>query len=154
VALFPEKAFQYTFLTEQLNQQYANFRNFGRIIQSFSLIAILISCLGVYGLVLFVVQRKVKEIGVRKVLGATVPSILGLIYKDFAFLLLLGFAFAIPVSWYLLQQWLANFTYRIDIGILTYALSFILILLIVSLTISYQALRAAQVNPVKSLRSE
>lgn len=154
VALFPEKAFQYTFLTEQLNQQYANFRNFGSIIQSFSIIAILISCLGVYGLVLFVVQRKVKEIGVRKVLGATVPSLLVLIYKDFALLLLLGFTLAVPVSWYLLQQWLTNFTYRIEIGFLTYALSFVLILIIVSLTISYQAFRAAQANPVKSLRSE
>lgn len=154
IEFFPEKAFQYTFLTDQLNQLYSNFQNFGSIIQSFSLIAILISCLGVYGLVLFIVQRKVKEIGVRKVLGASVPSILALIYKDFAFLLLLGFVFAVPVSWYLLQQWLTNFTYRINIGMLTYGVSFTLILLIVSLTISYQALRAAQVNPVKSLKSE
>ncbi|MBX2896007.1 MAG: ABC transporter permease [Cyclobacteriaceae bacterium] len=153
-SLFPEKAFQYSFLTEQLNQQYANFQNFGKIIQSFSGIAILISCLGVYGLVLFIVQRKVKEIGVRKVLGASIPSILALIYKDFALLLLLGFVFAVPASYYFLQQWLTNFTYRIDIGILTYTISFILILIIVSLTISYQALRAAQANPVKSLRSE
>ncbi|MBX2916092.1 MAG: ABC transporter permease [Cyclobacteriaceae bacterium] len=152
--LFPEKAFQYSFLTEQLNQQYANFQNFGKIIQSFSGIAILISCLGVYGLVLFIVQRKVKEIGVRKVLGASVPSILVLIFRDFALLLLLGFVFAVPASYYFLQQWLTNFTYRIDIGVLTYAISFILILIIVSATISYQALRAAQANPVKSLRSE
>lgn len=152
--LFPEKAFQYSFLTEQLNQQYANFQNFGKIIQSFSGIAILISCLGVYGLVLFIVQRKVKEIGVRKVLGASVPSILTLIYKDFALLLVLGFVFAVPASYYFLQQWLTNFTYRIDVGFLTYAISFIIILVIVSVTISYQALRAAQANPVKSLRSE
>lgn len=152
--LFPEKAFQYSFLTEQLNQQYANFQNFGKIIQTFSGIAILISCLGVYGLVLFIVQRKVKEIGVRKVLGASVPSILMLIYKDFALLLILGFAFAVPASYFFLQQWLTNFTYRIDIGFLTYTISFILILIIVSFTISYQALRAAQANPVKSLRSE
>jgi putative ABC transport system permease protein len=152
--LFPEKAFQYSFLTEQLNQQYANFQNFGKIIQSFSGIAILISCLGVYGLVLFIVQRKVKEIGVRKVLGANVSSILMLIYKDFALLLVLGFVFAVPASYYFLQQWLTNFTYRIDIGFLTYTISFIIILLIVSITISYQTLRAAQANPVKSLRSE
>ncbi|GIL23064.1 MAG: ABC transporter permease [Bacteroidota bacterium] len=152
--LFPEKAFQYSFLTEQLNQQYQNFQNFGSIIQSFTGIAILISCLGVYGLVLFVVQRKVKEIGVRKVLGASVPSILVLIYKDFALLLLIGFVLAIPASYYFLQHWLTNFTYRIEVGVLTYGISFLAILLIVSLTISYQALRAAQVNPVKSLRSE
>jgi len=154
LTLFPEKAFQYSFLTEQINQQYSNFQNFGRIIQSFSGIAILISCLGVYGLVLFIVQRKVKEIGVRKVLGASIPSILTLIYKDFALLLLIGFVLAIPASYYFLQQWLTNFTYRIDVGALTYGVSFVVILLIVSLTISYQALRAAQANPVKSLRSE
>jgi len=83
-----------------------------------------------------------------------VPSILVLIYKDFALLLLIGFVLAIPASYYFLQHWLTNFTYRIEVGVLTYGISFLAILLIVSLTISYQALRAAQVNPVKSLRSE
>ncbi|MBX2900034.1 MAG: ABC transporter permease [Cyclobacteriaceae bacterium] len=152
--LFPEKAFQYSFLTEQLNQQYANFKNFGSLIQAFSGIAILISCLGVYGLVMFIVQRKVKEIGVRKVLGASISSILNLIYKDFAVVLLIGFFIAIPASYYFLDQWLTNFTYRIDIGVVTYLISLVVIVLIVALTISYQALRAAQANPVKSLRSE
>ncbi|HYG19377.1 MAG TPA: FtsX-like permease family protein, partial [Ohtaekwangia sp.] len=152
--MFPEKSFQFTFLEEQLNEQYAAFQNFGTIIQAFTVIAILISCLGVYGLVLFVVQRKVKEIGVRKVLGATLPNILTLIYKDFAWLLGLGFLFGIPISYYLMQQWLTNFTYHTSPDVLTYLLSLLLVVTIVLLTISYQAIRASLANPVSSLRSE
>lgn len=153
-SIFPEKAFEYTFLDEQLNAQYQNFTNFGRIIQAFTIIGILIACLGVYGLVLFTVQRKVKEIGVRKVLGATIGSILRLIYRDFALLLLIGFILAVPVSYLFLDQWLTNFIYHTDIDVLTYVISFVIILLVVTLTISYQAIRAAQANPVRSLRSE
>ena len=152
--LFPEKAFQFTFLNEQLNQQYANYQDFGKIIQAFTLIAILISCLGVYGLVLFTVQRKVKEIGVRKVLGANIKSILALIYRDFALLIVIGFVLAVPLSYYLLEHWLSNFIYRTQIDMLTYGLSLLLIVVIVSLTIGYQAMKAAHANPVKSLRSE
>ncbi|MBA4055431.1 MAG: hypothetical protein C0490_12015, partial [Marivirga sp.] len=152
--IFPEKAFEFSFLDEQLSQQYANYRNFGIIIQTFTGIAILISCLGVYGLVLFTVQRKVKEIGVRKVLGANVSSILGLIYRDFALLIVIGFIIALPVSYYLMNQWLSNFIYHTDINAMSYVLSLLLVLIIVSLTIGYQALRAAHANPVKSLRSE
>jgi putative ABC transport system permease protein len=153
-SIFPEKAFEYTFLDEQLTAQYQNFTNFGKIIQAFTIIGILIACLGVYGLVLFTIQRKVKEIGVRKVLGATIGSILQLIYRDFALLLLIGFVLAVPVSYVFLDQWLTNFIYHTEIDVFTYAISFVIILLIVSLTISYQAIRAAQANPVRSLRSE
>jgi putative ABC transport system permease protein len=152
--MFPEKTFQFNFLDEQIDGQYQNFRNFGTIIQTFTFIAILISCLGVYGLVLFVVQRKVKEIGVRKVLGASLASILRLIYQDFAWLLVIGFILAIPLSYYLMQQWLDNFTYRTSIDVLTYVVSFVLVLVVVALTIGYQAVRASLANPVKSLRSE
>lgn len=152
--IFPEKAFEFSFLDEQLNEQYAIYQNFGIIIQTFTGIAILISCLGVYGLVLFTVQRKVKEIGVRKVLGANVRSILGLIYRDFAALILIGFVIAIPISYYFMTQWLTNFIYHTDINAMSYVISLAIVLIIVSLTIGYQALRAAQANPVKSLRSE
>ncbi len=152
--IFPEKAFEFTFLDEQINQQYASYKNFGLIIQTFAGIAILIACLGVYGLVLFTVQRKVKEIGVRKVLGATVPGILKLVYKDFALLIVLGFIIAVPVSYYFINQWLDNFVYRTSIDFFTYAISLVIVLVIVSLTISYQSIRAAQANPVNSLRTE
>lgn len=152
--LFPEKAFEFGFLDEQLDEQYESFTNFGFIIQAFAGIAIIISCLGVYGLVLFTVQRKVKEIGVRKVLGASVPGILKLVYKDFALLIVMGFLVAVPISYYFISQWMDNFVYRTSIDVLTYAISLLVILVIVSLTISYQSIVAAQANPVRSLRSE
>ena len=152
--IFPEKAFEYTFLDESLNQQYTDYRNFGIIIQAFTGIAVLIACLGVYGLVLFTVQRKVKEIGVRKVLGANVGSILFLIYRDFAVLILVGFVIAVPVSYYFMSEWLNNFIYHTSIDFGTYAISLTGIFIIVSVTISYQAIRAAVENPVNSLRSE
>lgn len=152
--IFPEKAFEYTFLDESLKQQYMDYRNFGIIIQAFTGIAVLIACLGVYGLVLFTVQRKVKEIGVRKVLGANIGSILFLIYRDFAVLILIGFVIAVPASYYFMNQWLNNFIYHTDIGLGTYAISLTGIFMIVSMTISYQAIRAAVENPVNSLRSE
>lgn len=152
--IFPEKAFEFAFLDEQLNQQYADFKSFGLIIQTFAGIAILIACLGVYGLVLFTVQRKVKEIGVRKVMGATVPGILKLVYRDFAMLIVFGFIIAVPVSYYFINQWLDNFVYHTSIDVMTYAISLLIVVVIVSLTISYQSIRAAQANPVKSLRVE
>jgi putative ABC transport system permease protein len=152
--IFPEKTFQFTFLEDQLNQQYSAFRNFGTIIESFTLIAILISCLGVYGLVLFVVQRKVKEIGVRKVLGASVMGILRLIYVDFAILLTIGFVAAVPGSYFLISRWLENFTYHTSISVWTYLVSFLIIVVITAATISYHALKASMANPVDSLRTE
>lgn len=151
---FPEKAFEYNFLNEQLNEQYATFRNFGLIIQAFTLVAILIACLGVYGLILFIVQRKVREIGVRKVLGANVGNILMMIFRDFSGLLLVGFLLAIPASYFLLDRWLANFTYRVSIDVMTYAFSLVVLAAIVFATIAYQALKASLANPVKSLRTE
>lgn len=152
--MFPEKSFQFNFLDEQIDQQYSNFRNFGIIIEVFTGIAVLIACLGVYGLVLFVVQRKVKEIGVRKVLGASVGSILNLIYKDFAVLILIGFVLAIPGSYYLINNWMQNFIYHTSLDVGTYFISLILILAVTTATISYQAVKASLANPVKSLRTE
>ena len=153
-SMFPEKSFQFSFLDQQLDQQYQSFRNFGIIIESFTFIAILIACLGVYGLVLFVVQRKVKEIGVRKVLGASVTGILSLIYKDFALLIVIAFVLATPMAWYLMDQWLENFSYHTSVDAWTFGLSLVLVVVITSLTISYQAVKASMANPVKSLRTE
>ena len=125
-----------------------------KIIQCFTLIAILISCLGVYGLVLYIVQRRTKEIGVRKVLGASVSGILRLIYRDFVALILAGFVLAVPFSYYLIMKWLENFTFHTSIDMMTYALSFALVMVVISVTISYHVVRAALANPVLSLRSE
>jgi len=153
-SLFPEKAFEFSFLDQQLNDQYSTYVNFGTIIRTFTGIAILISCLGVYGLVLFVVQRKVKEIGVRKVLGASVPSLLQLISREFVVLVAIGFIIAIPVSYYLINKWLGNFTYRINLDFVIYGLTFLMLMLITLATISHQALKASSANPVQSLRNE
>lgn len=151
---FPEKSFEYVFLDEQLNLQYASYQSFGDIIRVFTFIAILISCLGVYGLVLFIVQRKVKEIGVRKVLGSSTGGILLLIFKDFFWLLLFGFLAAIPVSYYLLNDWLQNFTYHTNLDLSTFVISFLVLLGITLLTVSYQAIKASLANPISALRSE
>ncbi|MEQ9591950.1 MAG: FtsX-like permease family protein, partial [Cyclobacteriaceae bacterium] len=121
--LFPEKTFEFFFLDEQLNTQYQNYQNFGSIINYFTIIAVLISCLGVYGLILFVVQRKVKEIGVRKVLGSSVPGILKLIFAEFTWLILIAFIIAIPFSYYLISRWFENFVYHTSIDVLTYIVS-------------------------------
>ncbi|HTF19377.1 MAG TPA: ABC transporter permease [Chryseolinea sp.] len=152
--VFPEKAFEFTYLEEQLRGQYATFQNFSLIIQTFTGIAVLISCLGVYGLVLFTVQRKFKEIGVRKVLGANIRNILFMIYRDFALLLAIGFILAIPLSWFLMNKWLDNFIYHTSVSPVTYVISLVIVMLVMSVTISYQAIRAALGNPVNALRSE
>ncbi|NOS94645.1 MAG: FtsX-like permease family protein [Cyclobacteriaceae bacterium] len=152
--IFPEKAFEFTFLDEQLNQQYSNYENFGLIIQSFTGIAILISCLGVYGLILFMVQRKVKEIGIRKVMGASIANLLNMIYKEFVVLIGIGFILALPVSYYFINEWLNNFVYHTSVDVFTYLISLVLVTCIVLLTITYQSVRAARANPVQSLRSE
>lgn len=103
---------------------------------------------------LFVVQRKVKEIGVRKVLGASATSILNLIYKDFALLIVVAFVLATPLAWFLMDQWLENFSYHTSIDAWTFGLSLALVVVVTSLTISYQAVKASMANPMKSLRTE
>ena len=125
-----------------------------QIIGGFTLIAILISCLGLYGLSAFVAERKVKEIGIRKVLGAQVSSIVGLLSRDFTKLVLIAFLLSVPLSYYIMSQWLQNFAYRIDIGPKFFIVAGVLALVIAWLTVSYHAIRAAVTNPVKSLRSE
>ena len=152
--LFPEKTFEFFFLDERLDNQYRSYQNFGTIILYFTFIAVLISCLGVYGLILFVVQRKVKEIGVRKVLGSSVPAILKLIFMEFTWLILIAFVVAVPFSLYLITMWFENFIYHTSVDPFTYLLSFGIVLLTVGLTVYYNAYKAAAANPVTSLRSE
>ena len=152
--LFPEKTFEFFFLDDQLNNQYQNYQNFGTIITYFTFVAVLISCLGVYGLILFVVQRKVKEIGVRKVLGSTVQGILKLIFMEFTWLILIAFIIAVPFSYYLISQWFENFVYHTSVDVFTYLMSLGIVLTIVGFTIFYNAHKAASANPVNSLRSE
>jgi putative ABC transport system permease protein len=121
---------------------------------AFSLLAVLVACLGLFGLAAFAAEQRTKEIGIRKVLGASMSGLVGLLSKDFMKLVLIANIIAWPVAWYAMNKWLEEFAYRINIAWWIFALAGTLALLIALLTVSYQAIRAAVANPVKSLRHE
>jgi putative ABC transport system permease protein len=152
--LAPQRPFDYRFLDEAFGAQYRAEQRFNRIVGSFSLLAIFIACLGLFGLASFAAERRIKEIGIRKVLGATVPNVIGLLSKDFVTLVLLANLLAWPVAWYAMQNWLQNFAYRVDIGWWVFVLAGGLAFVIALLTVSAQAIRAALANPVEALRYE
>jgi putative ABC transport system permease protein len=124
-----------------------------QLFTTFSMLAIFIGCLGLFGLASFTALQRTKEIGVRKVLGASVSGIVGLLSKEFLKLVLVANLIAWPVAWYAMSQWLEGFAYKINISPLTFVLAAILAILIALLTVSYQSIKAALANPVKSLRS-
>lgn len=126
----------------------------GQLFNCFAIVTILISCLGLFGLVTFTAESKVKEIGVRKVLGASVPQIVTLLSKSFLVLVLVAAAIAFPVAWYGLNNFLQGYAYRTDLSWWVFALAGIITLLIAMFTVSFQAIKAATANPVKSLRME
>jgi putative ABC transport system permease protein len=151
---FPGQTLDYYFLDEMFDQQYKSEFQFGRITGIFSAMAIFIACLGLFGLASFAISRRTKEIGVRKVLGASAGSIVLLLSKDFLRLVLIAFGVAAPLAWYGLHQWLQNFAYRIDVSPGVLILAGILTGIIALLTISFQSIKAALANPVESLRNE
>ncbi|MDP4216533.1 MAG: ABC transporter permease, partial [Bacteroidota bacterium] len=124
------------------------------IINSFTLMAIFISCLGLFGLAAFSAEQRNKEIGIRKVLGASVPGLVRLLSKDFLQLVFIAMLIAIPIAWWSMNKWLEAFAYRVPISWWMFGLAGILAILIALLTVSFQAIRAAVANPVRSLRSE
>ncbi|HPZ88416.1 MAG TPA: FtsX-like permease family protein, partial [Flavihumibacter sp.] len=126
----------------------------GKIIMSFSILAVFIACLGLFGLASFMAEQRTKEIGVRKVLGASVNNIVQMLSKDFLLLVLVASCIAIPLAWFFMHRWLQDFAYRVQIPLWIFAAATFLALLIALLTVSLQALKAALANPVKSLRSE
>jgi putative ABC transport system permease protein len=151
---FPEKSFDYDFLDQNLAQLYDREQRRSTLIGYFAGLAILISCLGLYGLVTLVTQQKTREIGIRKVLGASVGSVVMMLSRNFMMLVLVAMVIASPVAWYFMQQWLEGFAYKVDISWWMFVAAGLLVLLIALLTVSYQSIRAALMNPVKSLRSE
>ena len=152
--LVPNVPLQYSFVDESLAKQYGNEKKMEGIFYGFSGLSLLIACMGLFGLSIFVVERKVKEIGVRKVLGASVSGIVALLSKDFLKLVLIAFVIACPLAWLFMNNWLQDFAYRIDIGWSVFAVAGLIALLIALLTVSFQAVRAAIANPVISLRTE
>ncbi len=150
----PELPFEYTFLDEQVQKQYESDISTSRIINAFTLIAICISCLGLFGLAAFSAEQRNKEIGIRKVLGASVSGIVELLSKDFLKLVLIAFLIAIPIAWWAMNKWLQGFAFRIQISWWMFAIAGFATVLIALFTVSSQAIKAALSNPVKSLRSE
>jgi putative ABC transport system permease protein len=146
--------FSYTFLDDAFNQLYQSEQRTGKIFISFAILAVLIASLGVFGLITYAAEQRTKEIGIRKVLGASVSSIVAMLSVDFLKMVLLAFIIAAPLAWLIMNKWLENFAYRISIHWTVFALSIILMILITMLTVSFKAIKAALINPVKSLKSE
>jgi putative ABC transport system permease protein len=145
---------EYAFIDESIEKQYGNEQKMQGIFYGFAGLSLLIACLGLFGLSIFVVERKVKEIGIRKVLGASVTGIVGLLSKDFMKLVLLAAMIASPLAWYFMKEWLQDFAYRIHIGWWVFGIAGAIALLIALVTVSFRAVKAAMANPVKSLRTE
>jgi putative ABC transport system permease protein len=153
-AFFPGNLFDYYFLDDHFNKQYASDQLFGKVFTIFAGFAIFIACLGLLGLSLFATAQRTKEIGVRKVLGASVSNIVMLLSKDFIKLVVIALVIASPVAWYIMHTWLQDFAYRINISWWIFFAAGLLAVLIALATISFQAIRAAIANPAKSLRTE
>ncbi|HEX3384889.1 MAG TPA: FtsX-like permease family protein, partial [Mucilaginibacter sp.] len=150
----PEVPFEYSFLDEKFGQLYKTEQHEGSLFTIFSGIAIFIACLGLLGLSAFTITQRMKEIGVRKVLGASVPQIVKELSKDFVRLVLVAAIIAFPIAWYAMNQWLRDFASRINISWWVFVSAGAVALVIAFATISFQAIKAALRNPVKSLRSE
>ena len=150
----PGVPFEYLFLDEEVQKQYESDLTMSRIINAFTLVAICISCLGLFGLATFSAEQRNKEIGIRKVLGASVPGIIQLMSRDFLQLVLIAFLIAIPISWWVMHEWLQGFVYRVTISWWMFSVAGGATILISLLTVSSQAIRAALMNPVKALRNE
>ncbi|MEX0721018.1 MAG: ABC transporter permease, partial [Balneolaceae bacterium] len=150
--LWPKDPLTYYFLNEKFAEQYETDQKLSRAFSAFAGIAIFIACLGLFGLAAFSAEKRTKEIGIRKVLGASVANIVGLLSKDFIKLVTIGFVIAIPIAWYAMNTWLADFAYRIEIGPGIFVLAGSAALIIALLTVSWQSIKAAIANPVNSLK--
>ncbi|TWJ04396.1 putative ABC transport system permease protein [Mucilaginibacter frigoritolerans] len=150
----PSVPFEYSFMDSEVQKQYETEITLSNIINSFTIIAILISCLGLFGLAAFSAEQRNKEIGIRKVLGASVSGLVSLLSKDFLILVGVSFVIATPMAWYGMSKWLEAFAYRISLSWWMFALAGVMAVLIAVLTVSTQAIRAALANPVKSLKTE
>ena len=150
----PGVPFEYSFLDEEVNKLYETDITLSRIINSFTLMAIVISCLGLFGLAAFNAELRIKEIGIRKVLGASVPGIAQLLSAGFLKLVGVAFVIAVPIAWWAMNRWLQTFSFRISVSWWMFAVAGLLSALIAMVTVSFHAVKAAVANPVKSLRAD
>lgn len=150
----PGMPFSYQFLDESFDNMYREEQRVGKVALTFAILAILIACLGLFGLATYMAEQRTKEIGVRKVLGASVPGIVSMLSKDFLRLVLISFVIAVPVSWWAMNKWLQDFAFRIHIGWWIFIVAGVIAMLIAVVTVSFKAIKAALANPVKSLRTE
>jgi putative ABC transport system permease protein len=150
----PEKPFHYTFLDQTLAAQYKAEQTVQRVFTVFSILAIFIACIGLLGLAAYATQQRIREISIRKVLGASAGNIIGMLSKDFLKLVTLSAIVAFPLAWIAMHSWLQSFAYRVGLSWWIFVLAWLISLVITMLTISFQAIRAAHANPVHTLRSE
>ncbi|HEX4374741.1 MAG TPA: FtsX-like permease family protein, partial [Puia sp.] len=150
----PSQPFDYKFVDEDYAKKFGNEQRIGKLASAFAALAIFISCLGLFGMASFVAEQRIKEIGVRKVLGASVLDLWQLLSKDFVMLIIISLLIATPVGYYFMHNWLLNYQYRTEISWWIFAASAIGAFAITILTVSFQAIKAAVANPVKSLRTE
>ncbi len=153
-AMAPELPFSYRFLDDSFNEMYKNEQRVGSLAITFAVLAILIACLGLFGLVTYMAEQRTKEIGIRKVLGASITNVVTMISKDFLVLVAVACVIAFPVAWYAMDKWLEDYAYRIDIEWWIFLAAGFTALAIALITISFKAIKAAIVNPAKSLRTE
>ena len=146
--------FESNLLDEDWNNLYKTEDRFGKLFNYFSALSIVISCLGLFGLSAFSAQQRTKELGVRKVMGASVPGLMQLMAKEFAFLVLIAVLIGCPVGWYAMNWWLNTYAYHVEVGTITLLVAAALCLVVSLLTVSYHAAKAAMVDPVNSLRYE
>jgi len=152
--LNPEREIIYNFLDEDFEDLYATEHSTGKIITYLTILAIIISCLGLFGLASYSAEQRTKEIGIRKVFGASKLNLFLLVSRDFTMLVILAFVISTPMAWLWMKNWLSGFAYRIDIQINVFILSGLLAYVIAIATVSYQSLKAARANPINSLRNE
>jgi ABC-type antimicrobial peptide transport system permease subunit len=153
-ASFPAYPFESRFLDEDFNNQFKSEMLIGKLSRVFALLTILISCLGLLGLAAYTAERRTKEIGIRKVLGASVTNVITLLSKDFLGLVAISSVVAFPLAWWMMNKWLQDYAYRINISWWVFVIAGALAVIIALLTVSFQAIKAAIANPVKSLRTE
>jgi ABC-type antimicrobial peptide transport system permease subunit len=151
---YPDFVYEYKFLDDKIANFYKQEDQLSQLYKIFAAIAIFLSCLGLYGLASFMAAQRIKEVGIRKVLGATSAKIVYLFSKEFIILIAIAFAIATPIAWYYMHQWLQDYAYRINISWWLFAAAGLAAIIIALTTISFQAIKAAIANPVKSLRTE